>query len=278
MGTMTPKLSVVMCAFNEQEYIRESVESVLSSTWEDFELIIINDASTDRTLAIVEKLAEADPRIKIHSNINNLGIAESSNLGFSLVQGEFTAIMDADDVAMRERFELQISLLEGHPEIGLVGASMYIFSGLNKGEVRHAHTTKVQEILIKENTIHNPTVMFRSALLQKGKFKCKKKYRYAHDYEFWSRLSVETEFANIDRPLLIYRDNKNSSNSNSSKAPFRRELEVITVRFIHMIRLIRRNSFDRVQLRYFLASILKSTIPALLRIMRFEFRKFFSSQ
>ena len=267
-----------MCAFNEELYILESIESVLSSSLEDFELIIINDASTDGTLAIAEKLAAKDPRIIIRSNRRNLGIAESSNFGFSIAKGEFIAIMDADDVALRERFDLQVSLLEENPKIGVVGASMYTFSGLSKREVRLARTENIRKILIKENTIHNPTAMFRSELLQNGIFQCKKRYRYTHDYEFYTRLSIQTEFANISTPLLIYRDNKNSENSNSSRAPIRREFEVISIRFQHLIRMVRRNCLEPVQVRYFVASILKGSIPALLRIIRFEFRKHFTNQ
>lgn len=103
---------------------------MLSSTYKDFELIIINDASSDGTLKVLSELAMLDRRIKIFTNEVNLGIAESSNLGFQVAQGEFIAIMDADDIALPDRFLLQIAFLKRNSWIGVVGASMYVHSGV----------------------------------------------------------------------------------------------------------------------------------------------------
>lgn len=117
MEKQTPKISVIMPAYNAEQYISEAIESILNQTYSNFEFIIIDDGSTDRTVEMVQSYS--DPRIRFVQNEHNLGVAATLNRGLKLATGEYIARMDADDIALRERFGKQVSFLDMHPEIAV---------------------------------------------------------------------------------------------------------------------------------------------------------------
>src|SRR5215211_725311 len=103
-GTAAPKVSVVMTVFNAERYLREAIESVLNQTFGDFEFVIVDDGSTDRSLDILKEYAQRDPRIRLISR-ENKGIVASANEGIAVARGQYLARMDADDVSLPQRFE-----------------------------------------------------------------------------------------------------------------------------------------------------------------------------
>ena len=111
----TPKISVVMAVFNGAKFINESVDSILCQTFEDFEFIIIDDGSTDETVALVRKYQ--DERIIIYQNEQNVGLTKSLNLGLRLARGRFIARQDADDISLGQRFERQIEFLSKNSDV-----------------------------------------------------------------------------------------------------------------------------------------------------------------
>src|SRR5215467_3612831 len=117
-------LSVVMPAHNAEQFIREAIESVLEQTVSDFEFIILNDGSVDRTGEII--CSYSDERIVYIDNEHNLGLPKSCNRGIAAARGNFIARMDADDVCVHDRFEKQLKFLRDHPEIGIVGSDMQV--------------------------------------------------------------------------------------------------------------------------------------------------------
>lgn len=265
---MTPTLLVVMCAYNEESHIRASIDSVIRNTFENFTLIVIDDGSTDSTPQILREFSKSDSRIRVVRNTMNVGIAMSTNIALQNCNTDFVAIMDADDISLPDRFEVQIDYLSRHPEIDVVGSSMFTLSGIESNEVRVARHHDLRNSLLKENIVFNPTVMFRSGIVEKGLYYCNPRYRYTHDYQIWTKLAITCKFANIEQPLVIYRDNKSSTNSNSSRNPFRREVEVLTLRTLLLLRLITTGNFELVQFRYYLASIVKGSTPAFLGIFK----------
>lgn len=123
MGSnISPKVSVVMSVYNGEKYLPETIDSILNQTFKDFEFIIINDGSTDKTAKILTSYD--DPRIRIF-NQENMGLTKSLNRAISLAKGEYIARMDADDISYPERLKKQVDYLNKNPDIGLVG-SKYI--------------------------------------------------------------------------------------------------------------------------------------------------------
>ncbi len=124
-----PKISVVLPVYNSEKYIAEAVQSILDQTFTDFELLIINDASTDGTLQILESFK--DDRLKIINNPTNLKVVKSLNKGLELAQGEFIARMDADDIAYPQRFEKQIAYFKKYPQVDVCGTWVQAFGDDN---------------------------------------------------------------------------------------------------------------------------------------------------
>ena len=115
-----PGISVIMPVYNTGEYLGEAIQSILDQTFRDFELIIINDGSSDNSLKIIKSFK--DTRIKFISNTSNRGNYPSRNEGISIARGKYICVMDADDIALKSRLERQYLFMERNPEIGLAGS------------------------------------------------------------------------------------------------------------------------------------------------------------
>lgn len=190
--------------FNAEPYIEESVQSILNQTFEDFELLVIDDGSTDNSLEIVESIP--DPRIRIIRNEVNKGLIYSLNLGVKLAEGEYIARMDADDISTPDRFAKQVSFLDNNPNVGIVGSNFRFFDATDGV---HVHPEKSQDIidslLMVGCVIGHPTVMVRKRILDKVEGPYEPEYKFAEDYRLWSRFIGKTEFHNIQEILLNYR-------------------------------------------------------------------------
>ena len=128
---LIPELSVIMPVYNAGNYLSETIESILNQTHTDFEFIILNDNSTDNSLAIIQRYMAKDSRIILINKLQNMGPASLRNEGFGIAKGEFIALMDADDIALPTRFQKQITLLKNNPEIGVCG-TWFTFFGAKK--------------------------------------------------------------------------------------------------------------------------------------------------
>ena len=114
-----PKISLIMSVYNGEDYLAEAIESVLNQTFRDFELIVINDCSTDSTPEILNGFQERDNRVKVHTNEVNLRLPSSLNKAISLAKGKYVARMDADDICLPDRLEKQYDFMESHPDVAL---------------------------------------------------------------------------------------------------------------------------------------------------------------
>ena len=112
-----PKISLIMSVYNGEDYLVEAIESVLNQTFKEFELIVINDCSTDSTGEILNRFAELDKRVKVHTNEVNLRLPSSLNKAITLAQGKYIARMDADDICLPERLEKQYNFMENNPSV-----------------------------------------------------------------------------------------------------------------------------------------------------------------
>ena len=120
-----PQISVIMPVYNGERFLSEAVESILKQTYQDFEFIIVDDGSTDRSLEIIQYYQALDERIILIENGKNIGVASSLNKGISAAKGEFIARMDADDISLPERLEQQRAFMFTRPDLGVLGCNYY---------------------------------------------------------------------------------------------------------------------------------------------------------
>ena len=211
------EISVVMPVFNGEKYLKEAIDSILNQTFTDFEFIIINDCSTDKSLDIIQSYK--DKRIKIINNKINLQIAESLNKGIRIAKGKYIARMDADDIALTNRLKVQYEFMEKNKDVGLCGSSVIVFN--EESTYIHRCPTYYDEIKVLQlfnSTFCHPSVMIRKDILTKYNLSYEKEYEGMEDYQLWLNMSEYTKLANISEPLLRYRKHNeqvtNKMNSN----------------------------------------------------------------
>lgn len=195
-----PKVSVLLPVYNTDErHLRECLESLLNQTYSDFELIVLNDASSDEQ---VEKtvFSYADPRLKYFKNDVNLGISGTRNSLLQKACGEYIAVMDHDDVALPTRFEKQVGFLETNPDVGIVG-SWYETFPVCKVKRKPADSQSIEQALFWSCPVLHPSVLMRKSL----PLYYEACFSPAEDLALYCRLVGKTKFANIQEVLLRYR-------------------------------------------------------------------------
>lgn len=203
---VNPMISVVMSVYNAEKYLDEAIQSILNQTYKDFEFIIINDGSTDKSLEIIEKYKAQDERIVLISR-ENRGLIASLNEGIEKARGKYIARMDADDISLPTRFEEQIRFMKENSSLGVCGSWIEVF-GENKKPTIWRMPTNDDELKVRllfSVTFAHPSVMIRKELIDKYHLKYNKNYLHAEDYKFWVDFSKYTKFANIPKVLLKYR-------------------------------------------------------------------------
>jgi glycosyltransferase involved in cell wall biosynthesis len=207
---MKPSLSVVMAVYNAEQYLQKSVKSILGQTFSDFEFIIIDDGSTDRSFEMISSYD--DPRIRIIQNSNNLGQTRSLNKGIAISSGEFIARQDADDYSDLDRFRLQVDHLKAHPEVGLLGTSYRIVDkqgNILETVVLPESNDELQDRLLRGNIFCHGSVMIRGDVLKMvGGYN--ENFPVTQDYELWLRLSEHASLANLKSVLYSLRFDEGS--------------------------------------------------------------------
>jgi glycosyltransferase involved in cell wall biosynthesis len=183
------------------------VQSVLSQDFSNFELIIIDDASTDDSASVARDLAECDARVRLIHHEQNKGVADTLNEALSLAQAPLIARMDADDECLPQRLGVQVEFMNAHPDIAVAGSYVYHMGVRPRFDHLIDLPTSADEVrntLKKHNCLYHPSVIFqRSAVATAGGYRAD--FVNAEDYELWLRLSRTQLICNIPRPLLRYR-------------------------------------------------------------------------
>lgn len=199
-----PKVTVLMTVYNTEKYIRTAIFSVLNQTFKDFEMLIINDGSTDQTEEII--LSFKDPRIRYYKNELNLGISTSLNKGIELSNGKYIARMDGDDINYPNRLGKQVAFLDQHKDHGLIGSWYYVIN--NNGALRTVKRKSTVDIDIRlsmlfENQFIQSSVMMRTAMLKEMRYDVE--LEVCEDYDLFMRFLYKSKVANIPEELITYR-------------------------------------------------------------------------
>jgi len=207
MTDRAPRVSVILPCYNGEAYLREAVQSILDQTYPDFELIVVDDGSTDGSPAILRDMALDDTRLRIITRPNG-GIVTALNTAIDEARGQYVARMDADDVSFPERLAFQVSYLDRHPEVVLVGGHAVgdrhpTASSTRTTGGRHA-ATDLSVFPPRVAVSMHPLIMIRAAALRAmGGYRCD--YRHAEDYDLFIRAAA---FGRLDNPpvdMLFYR-------------------------------------------------------------------------
>lgn len=202
-----PLVSVLLPVFNGERYLRAALDSVLAQTFSDFELLLLDDGSTDRTLAIARSYARLDPRVRVHTR-GNRGLVATLNELLALARGEFAARMDADDVCLADRLERQVAWLRAHPRVVCVGGDHELIDerGRRLTTVRTLlHDAEIQQQALRgHGSICHPSAMMRTEALRRiGGYRAE--FYPAEDLDLWLRLGEVGELANLRGAVLRYR-------------------------------------------------------------------------
>jgi glycosyltransferase involved in cell wall biosynthesis len=200
-----PKISVIMCVHNGEKYLNRAVDSILYQTFEDFEFIVIDDASTDSTNNILSKYK--DNRLRIFRNTHQMGLYKSSNIGLRQAFGDYIARMDADDISLPERLEKEKKFLDENPDYALVGTCYFIIDQsdriLDKAGI-HFTNEDIQKIMLIGNCFGHGTTMFRRDCIEKVGF-YNEEFKYSGDYDLWLRISERYKVCNLNEFLYKWR-------------------------------------------------------------------------
>lgn len=199
---VSPLVTVLLPVHNGERYLHEAVESILTQTLASFELLLVDDGSTDGTEAICRSFA--DPRVRVLRQEKNAGIVSALNVGIDCVATQYVARMDADDVAHPDRLARQVAFLESRPDIAACGAwAVELRDGRLRDVMRRPTGRFLQQTAWRPVPILHPTACFRTDVLRE--FRYRPDYQHAEDYDLWLRLCRQYRIDNVPAVLLRYR-------------------------------------------------------------------------
>ena len=202
-----PKVSVLMPVYNGDRFIHQAVDSVLKQTFSDFELLVVDDGSTDGTRAFLYLYAQADQRVKVIEQQHE-GTRAALNRGLENARGQYLARLDADDVALPQRLEKQIALMDSCPELVVSGSNYQVID--EQGErlslaQMPEHDTEIRWHALFHSPFSNSSVIFRLETLRIHGLRYAQQAVHVEDYDLWSRLLEYGQGANLSEPLACYR-------------------------------------------------------------------------
>ena len=194
-------VSVILPVYNGDEHLTECIESVLSQTYDNFEFIIVDDASTDNTPQILKEFAMRDNRIKVITHAVNQKQTAAANTACQNAGGKYIARMDADDIALPHRFKEQVEFMEKNPDIGILGSWIHIID--NNGKIHEIMKTNISQgslgwSLIFDVSFISSSVMMRKDIIEQVGFY---QTHQAEDYDLWSRVNTIASVANLPKVL-----------------------------------------------------------------------------
>jgi len=200
------KVTVLMPVYNSEQFLYEAIESICNQTWKDFEFLIINDGSTDSSRKII--MSFDDPRIRLVDNPTNIGLSKSLNRGLKIARGEYIARQDSDDISLPERLEHQISYLNDHPAVALLGTygeSIDKYGNRLRFLCPQSTSSLLKwRLLFYNNFIHTSVIFHADKIKKLGGYNTE--IGHAQDYDLWTRILFNYDIAQLPKVLVQYRD------------------------------------------------------------------------
>jgi len=235
-----PLVSVLLPVYNDSKTIAQSIRSILGQTFRDFELIIVDDGSSDNTPQIVGSFE--DPRIHLIANKHNLGLAPTLNRALGVASGDYIARQDADDIALPHRLEKQFVFLRSHLDVAMVGSRAIVIDeqGLEKGFWDYPPVDDIDikwNLLFRNPFIHSSVMMRRVVLDRTGLYtEDPVIFRaFVEDYELWSRINDVAKSANFEEPLVKYRVSAKSASSRTFAEQLRQLRSISQRNICHLL-------------------------------------------
>jgi len=227
MSNKKPLVSVVIPVYNAALYVEESLRSIINQTYNNLEILVIDDCSKDDSVKIVENIAKTDPRVRLIKNKSNLGIGGNRDKGIKNSKGKYICWQDADDVSLPDRIEQQVDFLENHPKVGVVGGFITFFD-VNGPSTTRKYAEDDQSLrgaIFKYNPVAQPASMARAECYKMvGGYD--PHYRLSEDLEMLFRIGERYAFGNIQKVVLMYRQTESSLTASNLKNMEKATLEI----------------------------------------------------
>ena len=199
-----PQVSIIMPVYNTAPFLREAMDSMLSQTFSDFELIVLNDCSPDNAEEVLNTYN--DPRIVRYKGEKNVGLSNVLNIGIELARGKYIARMDSDDISLPNRLQVQVDYLEAHPEIDLVSVGMQLFGDKEEIWVREQDFEEMKICALFYSPVLHASSMWRKDAFEKQGLRFRQEMVPSEDYDLWTRALVKgLKLVNLAEVLYKYR-------------------------------------------------------------------------
>lgn len=197
------QVTIILPVYNGERYLREAIDSVLAQTFRDFELWVVNDGSTDGSVAIVDSYD--DFRVKRIDNLHNMGLVATLNRAFAMAESPYIARMDQDDIWHERKLELQMALLESRPDVGVCGTSIHKFGDIDAVHIFPEESDELKVGLLFYCMMSHPSVVYRRSMLVETGLIYRQDFYPAEDYKMWIDVLQHSNIYNIPQPLVEYR-------------------------------------------------------------------------
>lgn len=220
-----PSVSILMPVYNAEPYLPEAIQSMLNQTYTDFELIILDDCSTDNSPAVVQTFS--DTRIKYHRNEVNFGLANNLNTGLKLAKGKYIARMDGDDISLPHRLKTQVDFLESHPDIDLCSCAMQMFGADNQLWIRDRDPEQVKITMMFYSAVLHASSVFRRDVFEKNNLYYNQETFPAEDFDLWARAAFYCRMVNLPDVMYLYRMHRTQVTSTDPRSAEKcREIQI----------------------------------------------------
>ena len=212
----TPRVSILMPVYNVAPYLREAMDSILVQTFQDFELIVLDDCSPDNSAEILDTYT--DERIVRYRGEKNIGLSNVLNVGMAIARGEFIARMDSDDLSTPERLATQVAYLEAHPEVDLCSCGMQLFGAKQETWVRESNVEDVKITALFHSPILHASSMWRREAFELVGLRFLQEMVPAEDYDMWTRaMAAGQRLVNIPQVMYLYRIHPSQATTQTDK-------------------------------------------------------------